>query len=275
MQTYDLSSKEMSYQDKYVGRDIKPGREFREALTRFLYDGISYTSVAQRIPLILEKLSRLENTIRRLPGYRFYASSLLFFYDAEAQKSRRAKEAVEKLKNEHHKEREIGTTSGAVSEQSPPTEVMTGEPRNEVTAQRTTSGQRVLGDVNKSNVQIDTSPAKPKAKEFRYDAPLIEMKMLDFANCVQAEDPLPPGTTYPPQHPNDVDRGYLRGLKTLKAYFNRILIDIEREMGTHTNRGESEELHRPHHDIHDDIHYEPVSEEEDSGWHGDENLVSL
>ena len=97
--------------------------------------------------------------------------------------------------------------------------------------------------------------------------------MLDFVNCVQAEDPLPPGTTYPPQHPHDVDRGYLRGLKTLKAYFDRILTDIEGEMGTHQERGESEEIHRPRRESHDDIHYDPISEEEDSGLH--ENLVSL
>ena len=275
MQTYDLSSKEMSYQDKYVGRDLKPGKEFRQALTRFLHDGISYASVAQRIPLILEKLSRLENTIRRLPGYRFYASSLLFFYDAEPLKSRRAKEVYETLKNKHYKEQEAGTTSGAASEQSQPTEPVAGELGNKPTTQRTTSSQSLLGQVDEFKAQGEISQPKSKAKEFRYDAPLIEMKMLDFANCVQAEDALPPGTTCPPQHPNDVDRGYLRGLKTLKAYFNRILIDIEEETGIHQERGENEETHRPHHESRDDIRYEPVSEEEDSGWHGDENLVSL
>ena len=139
----------------------------------------------------------------------------------------------ESLKNKGYQEREAGTTSGAMSERGQPSETITGELGNEVTAQRTSSGQSLVGHVDGSKAQAETPLPQSKAKEFRYDAPLIEMKMLDFANCVQAEDALPPGTTCPPQHPNDVDRGYLRGLKTLKAYFNRILIDIEEETGTH------------------------------------------
>src|SRR5882762_9413070 len=64
-------------------RDLKAGREFQDALTRFLYDGVSYRSVAKRIPVILEKLGMLESMIRRLRRYRFYASSLLILYDGE------------------------------------------------------------------------------------------------------------------------------------------------------------------------------------------------
>ena len=50
---------------------------------------------------------------------------------------------------------------------------------------------------------------------------------MDFANCVAGEDELPSNTQAPPAHPNDIDRGYLRGLRTLKAYFGRILSDIK------------------------------------------------
>ena len=37
MQTFDKKKKKVAYEDKYFGRDLKAGREFREALTRFLY----------------------------------------------------------------------------------------------------------------------------------------------------------------------------------------------------------------------------------------------
>ncbi|KIX08606.1 uncharacterized protein Z518_03262 [Rhinocladiella mackenziei CBS 650.93] len=169
MQTFDARTQKVSYEDKYYGRDLKAGREFREALTRFLYDGVSYASVARHIPPILHKLSKLESMVRRLPGYRFYASSLLMLYDAEPHKSREAEEAA------------------------------------------------------RNGIDI----AQQKRKEGKKWPPPIELKIVDFANCITGEDPLPPNTQAPPTHPHDVDRGYLRGLRTLKAYFERILSDIK------------------------------------------------
>jgi len=59
------------------------------------------------------------------------------------------------------------------------------------------------------------------------------MKLVDFANCVTSEDPLPEGAQAPPVHPGDIDRGYLRGLRTLKYYFQRILQDIESGQYSH------------------------------------------
>jgi inositol-hexakisphosphate 5-kinase len=171
MQTFDKSTKQASYEDKYYGRDLRAGPQFRDALTRFLYDGVSYRSVARHIPTILQKLSKLESMVRRLPGYRFYASSLLMLYDAEPERSREAEEAA------------------------------------------------------KQGIDI----AKKKQKEGKEWPPAIRVKVVDFANCIVGEDPLPPDTPAPPAHPNDIDRGYLRGLRTLKAYFEQILADIKRE----------------------------------------------
>lgn len=178
MQTFNKKTKKVSYEDKYFGRDLKAGREFREALTRFLYDGISYESVARHIPTILHKISRLESMVRRLPGYRFYASSLLMLYDAEPEKSREAEDAA------------------------------------------------------KAHIDI----AKQKKEEDKKWPPPIELKIVDFANCVTGEDKLSDTALTPPVHPHDVDRGYLRGLRTLKAYFERILHDIRREQ--YAQRGE-------------------------------------
>ena len=178
MQTFNKKTKKVSYEDKYFGRDLKAGREFREALTRFLYDGISYDSVARHIPTILHKISRLESMVRRLPGYRFYASSLLMLYDAEPEKSREAEDAA------------------------------------------------------KAHLDI----AKQKKEEDKKWPPPIELKIVDFANCVTGEDKLSDTALTPPVHPHDVDRGYLRGLRTLKAYFERILHDIRREQ--YAQRGE-------------------------------------
>jgi inositol-hexakisphosphate kinase len=175
MQTFDVKKQQPAYEDKYFGRDLKAGPEFREALTRFLYDGVSYLSVTKRIPTILDKLGKLESMVRRLPGYRFYASSLLMLYDAEPEKSQRANNEAVKGKNRGKKN--------------------------------------------------DGEKEKDKDKEEKWPPP-IELKIVDFANCVTGEDPLPPNAPCPPFHPGTVDRGYLRGLRTLKMYFQQILRDI-------------------------------------------------
>jgi len=182
MQTFDAKIGKASYEDKYFGRDLKAGREFRDALIRFLYDGISYSSVAKHIPTILHKVSKLESMVRRLPGYRFYASSLLMLYDAEPHKSREAEEAA------------------------------------------------------RNGIDI----AQQKRKEGKTWPPPIELKIVDFANCVTGEDPLPPNAQAPPAHPNDIDRGYLRGLRTLKVYLERILGDIK--SAEIKDRGDGEEI---------------------------------
>ncbi|KAH6713782.1 hypothetical protein BKA61DRAFT_482650 [Leptodontidium sp. MPI-SDFR-AT-0119] len=85
LQVWDVKSQSYIFQDKYFGRDLKVGLEFQNALKRFLYDGIDYSSVLRHIPTILVKLSKLEVIIRGLAGYRFYAASLLMFYDGNTE----------------------------------------------------------------------------------------------------------------------------------------------------------------------------------------------
>lgn len=141
MQVWNAKSNSYIFEDKYFGRDLKAGREFQSALTRFLYDGKAEKSILRHIPTILEKLRALEVMIRGLPGYRFYASSLLMLYDGM----------------DHDRQ--------------------------------------------------------------------IDLKIVDFANCVTAEDSLPPSTSCPPKYPIGVDRGYLRGLRTLQRYIQSIWRD--------------------------------------------------
>lgn len=85
LQVWDAKEQRYIFLDKYYGRNLRAGREFRDALIRFLYDGIDYTSVLRHIPTILRKISELEVTIRKLIGYRFYAASLLITYDGGIQ----------------------------------------------------------------------------------------------------------------------------------------------------------------------------------------------
>lgn len=187
MQTWNVKKQDYAFEDKYFGRDLKSGREFQNALTRFLYDGASYASVTKRIPMILEKLSKLESMIRRLKSYRLYASSLLILYDGEQAPAESTGNA-----DNHPSENKRGPLQRRVSED---------------------------GHNNNFDVQL---------------------KIVDFANCVTGEDELPPDVRCPPQHPDDIDRGYLRGLRTLKTYFQRILKEVSRD--NYLERGEHEAI---------------------------------
>lgn len=186
MQVWNVKTQSYIFEDKYFGRDLKAGKEFQDALTRFFFDGHGYTSATKHIPVILEKISTLERMIRRLPGYRFYASSLLMLYDR-------------------------GDGSDEASSQ---------------TANRATPQDK------------DSKSALEQEKKSRSE---IKLKIVDFANCVTAEDELSDDVSCPPSDPNGVDKGYLRGLRTLRMYFQRIWRDMNEDRGW-VERGECEGL---------------------------------
>jgi hypothetical protein len=164
LQVWDAKTQTYIFQDKYFGRDLKAGQQFQNALQRFLWDGIDYSSALRRIPVILKKLAELEVLVATLNGYRFYAASLLMFYDGD--------------------DAEEGESDSAATER----------------------------DVGRKRAEID-------------------FKIADFANCVIKEDDLS-GRACPPRHPDEPDRGFLRGLRSLRLYFKAIQKDLHRlEMG--------------------------------------------
>jgi hypothetical protein len=202
MQAWNVKKQEYIFEDKYFGRDLKSGREFQDALTRFLFDGVSYTSVAKKIPIILEKLSLLEHMIRKLDRYRLYASSLLILYDGEQ-----------------------------AAPQTP-------------------------------SHQSEPPPPRLQASEDGHNNFDVQLKIVDFANCVTGEDELPPDTPCPPHHPQDIDRGYLRGLRTLRMYFQRIMREITQD--EFVERGEGEAI---------GLGSQPAVRESSSDQFWDENVM--
>ncbi|MCJ1357706.1 MAG: hypothetical protein MMC33_007702 [Icmadophila ericetorum] len=180
MQVWKVKKEEYLFEDKYAGRDITAGRQFQDALTRFLYDGVSYSSVLRHIPSLLVKIEKLEKIIRNLPGYRFYASSLLFLYDGELA---------------------------------------------------STTDRKADPDGAQQNLSLKEDATKVSN---------IDIKLVDFANCVTGEDrPLASKVLCPPKDPNGVDKGYLRGLRTLRTYLKRIWKEINNE-DYHIERGEAD-----------------------------------
>lgn len=179
LQVWDVKTQTYIFQDKYFGRDLKAGREFQDALTRFLYDGVDYSSVLRHIPAILHKLRQLEVLIRSLVGYRFYAASLLMFYDGDTEEA------------------------------------------SDVDTDCTTTTEK-------------EGPGVGRKKG-------IDFKIADFANCVTKEDLRSNDRPCPPRHPELPDKGFLRGLKSLKRYFQA----IQKEYGG----GQSSTANEVEHDL--------------------------
>ncbi|KAI0502934.1 hypothetical protein F5B22DRAFT_652586 [Xylaria bambusicola] len=202
LQTWDAKSQTYIFRDKYYGRDLKAGKEFQDTLTMFLYDGVDLSSVLRHIPTILQKLNQLEVTIRRLRGYRFYAASLLMFYDAAA----------------------LGSDSDATAEDSTTDFATDTEDTWDVKRRQKNKGE-------------------------------IDFKMADFANSVTAGD-LATDKPCPPKHLDEPDRGFLRGLSTLRKYFLRIQRNVRHEMGLNPPRRHDEDARA----IEDDYDEQTVSE---------------
>ena len=182
MQVWNAKKGAYVFEDKYAGRDIEAGPQFQDALKRFLYDGVTSTSVLRHIPAVLSKLEKLERIIRNLPGYRFYASSLLLLYDASIR-------------------------------------------------------------VEKQDLQVETEVPKEgkgeRTPHQKIPRSNIDIKLVDFANCVTGEDEYPDTVLCPPSDPSGVDRGYLRGLRSLRKYLRKIWKEINGE-DYFVERGEGE-----------------------------------
>ncbi|RCI15855.1 hypothetical protein L249_3168 [Ophiocordyceps polyrhachis-furcata BCC 54312] len=175
LQVWNARTQSYDFQDKYFGRQVKAGPEFQAALQKFLYNGVELESVLRHIPLVLQKLARLEHIIRGLRGYRFYAASLLMFYDGDATEDGGYETMYD------------STTDGAT----------------------------------------DTEETSRRKRKNRRD---IDFKVADFANSLTPLDKMH-DRPCPPQHPEQADGGFLKGLASLRNYFLRIQSDVRAELG--------------------------------------------
>jgi inositol-hexakisphosphate kinase len=192
MQVWNAVNEEYVFEDKYAGRDIKPGRDFQDALKRFLYDGTSNVSITRHIPILLDKLTKLEKMIVKLPGYRFYASSLLMLYN--------------------------GTTPSETSSE--------GTAQNSEGTDPSSPSQSASNAKARGRYEDETPPSD------------IDIKLVDFANCVTAEDDLSEDTPCPPRDRDGIDRGYIRGLRSLRKYLQWIWKEIDQDEPVERGEGE-------------------------------------
>ncbi|KAM0513910.1 hypothetical protein ACHAPE_007265 [Trichoderma viride] len=176
LQVWNSKTQTYDFQDKYFGRKVKSGNEFQAALTKFLYNGVDLHSILHHIPIILRKLSQLEQIVSELRGYRFYAASLLMFYEGDAADE---------------------------------------------------NGGYETAYESMTDAATDTEEAAIRKKKNKRE---IDFKIADFANSLTPLDKVE-DKPCPPQHPNQPDPGFLKGLRSLKKYFLQIQRDTRAELG--------------------------------------------
>ncbi|KAI1059236.1 hypothetical protein LB507_003716 [Fusarium sp. FIESC RH6] len=175
LQVWNAEKQTYDFQDKYYGRKLKAGDEFQGALQKFLYNGQDLHSILRHIPVVLKKLTQLEQIVSKLDGYRFYAASLLMFYDGDTSE------------DDDYETMHESTTDCATD--------------TEETTRKKTKNKRE-----------------------------IDFKIADFANSVTPFDNID-DKPCPPQHPDQPDGGFLKGLRSLRRYFLQIQRDVRQEMG--------------------------------------------
>ncbi|KAF9100334.1 Inositol hexakisphosphate kinase 1 [Mortierella sp. GBA35] len=80
MQAYNTTTGRFLFQNKYYGRKLTQ-ETLPLTLREFFFNGTEV--VLAHIPILLRKLKDLAKIIKTLNGYRFYASSLLIYYDGD------------------------------------------------------------------------------------------------------------------------------------------------------------------------------------------------
>ncbi|KAF2239029.1 SAICAR synthase-like protein [Viridothelium virens] len=186
MQVWNVRTQSYVFEDKYFGRDLRAGGDFQDALRRFFFDGIGFREARRHIPRVLEEIERLESIIKKLPGYRFYASSLLMLYDRGDEDG-------------------VAATAAA----APATAASFSSRRASLERAASADGEEDA----KAGV-----PQKPSS---------IMLKIVDFANCITAEDRRAEHAKCPPRDRWGIDKGYLRGLRSLRMYFQQIFKDVQ------------------------------------------------
>ncbi|KAJ7499205.1 hypothetical protein FB451DRAFT_1204612 [Mycena latifolia] len=225
MQVWNHVTQSYVSQDKYMGRDVRP-EAFPSVLASFLYDGERL--LAYQIPILLQKLYGLARIINRLKGYRFYGCSLLLIYDGDRELQDALRSSTLEQPSSRSKRGE------SLERHNPRTEYASEKP----SLRRTHSENLLVG---------------PVAKRGRRRRGEINVRIVDFAHTTSGRDWLPysdlhdppeltptPGQGYaadvdpetgliyarfPPHYPEEADRGFLFGLRSLAATLEQIWND--------------------------------------------------
>lgn len=246
------------FQDKYFGRKVTVA-EFPSVLAFFLSNGAEVLSY--HIPLILRQLYRLASIIHGLDRYRFYAASLLFIYDGDAQVQETYKRSVVEERSpaglddlteavddeESSPSSRSGRSPSWNDLSSPPSTTSLPPPSFSTSAPKPRPTH--LHSYSNSSTHSHP-PRRPKIPG------AVTIRLIDFAHCTTGDDFIPPTATdllefdgdvspdgkvratFPPTHPDQPDLGFLLGLKSLCAALKMIWAEENGKAGVREREAE-------------------------------------
>jgi len=210
-------------QNKYKGRDVLPG-EFSSVLSSFLHDGEQL--LAYHIPVLLQKLYGLARIINRLKSYRFYGCSLLLIYDGDrdAQEAFRSS-IVENLSSRNKRGESLGRHTVRRKSESKLEKPILHRSNSEDllvgSIAKRSSRRRKRGEIN---IRIVDFAHTTTGKDWM-PYPTAADEVTGSANGYQADVDPNTGLVYarfPPHYPNQPDRGFLFGLRSLTRTLEQI-----------------------------------------------------
>lgn len=212
MQVFKAAEGSYVFQDKYFGRAVSVS-EFPKVLTFFLSNGTEV--LAYHVPGIIRQLSALAAIVYGLNRWRFYAASLLFIYDGDAEVQKAHKASLDKADRPHLHHHRKRTTPGGVTIRL-------------IDFAHCTTGDDFLLPGQEPFPNADAAAA---AAGSGASTPASTL----------------PVATFPPTHPNQPDLGFLLGLKSLCAALKMIWREEHarargKEEGAQ-GQGQEEELH--------------------------------
>ncbi|KAF9083242.1 Inositol hexakisphosphate kinase 1 [Mortierella sp. AD031] len=236
MQAYNTTTGRFLFQNKYYGRKLTQ-ETLPLTLREFFFNGTEV--VLAHIPILLRKLKDLAKIIKTLNGYRFYASSLLIYYDGDNAPQ------LPSVQSLIAQGTTTTTTTATRSTPAPPVSPSINTPAAGLSPSMATESRNgtlpglvptiipsslssaaraenlVLHRQGQSGGSSSGNGSGDGGKNLP-DACRTDLKVIDFAHCtpgIYDEDAMPP---YPPMHPDEPDKGYLLGLKNLMMIFRDI-----------------------------------------------------
>lgn len=206
-----------------MGRDIR-AEDFPSVLASFLHDGERL--LVWQIPVLIQKLYALARIVSRLRGFRFYGCSLLLIYDGD----REAQETFRACAQEHtfsrskrgeslERAKSVGNNDGASLRRSHSEDLLLGS------LAKRSGGKRKRGEVN---VRIVDFAHTTTGRDWVSCPPPPGRRLMHQVSSskgYQADVDEETGIIYarfPPHYPEEPDRGFLFGLKSLTMALEKI-----------------------------------------------------
>jgi len=207
-------------QDKYKGREIRP-EDFDSVVKSFLSDGERL--LAYHIPVLLQKLYALARIINRLKGYRFYGCSILLIYDGERETQEAFRASVlEQPSSRSRRGESLGRLEDTVDKsslrRSHSEDLLSGP------VAKRSNGRRKRGEVN---VRIVDFAHTTTGQDWVPHPDPGYRNFLSEGSSTGYEEDIDPETglifaRFPPHYPEQSDRGFLAGLRSLTQTLERI-----------------------------------------------------